>query len=72
MLTVDRTKVEIARAKKGISSGKLNKLAGISSTTYYTMLVGKPVTPTSVYKLANALGVDATEILKESEGANNG
>lgn len=72
MLTVDRTKVEIARAKKGISSGKLNKLAAISSTTYYTMLLGRPVTPISVYKLAKALGVDATEILKESEGANNG
>lgn len=71
MLTVDRTKVEIARAKKGISSGKLNKLSGISSTTYYTMLVGKPVTPTSVHKLAKALGVEVTEILKESEGANN-
>lgn len=71
MLTVDRTKVEIAQAKKGISSAKLNKLSGLSSSTYYTMLGGQPCKPTSVYKLAKALDVEVTEILKESEGANN-
>lgn len=71
MLTVDRTKIEIAQAKKGISSAKLNKLSGLSSATYYAMLVGKPCKPTSVHKLAKALGVDVTEILKESEGTDN-
>ena len=72
MLTIDKAKVEIAQAKKGIPSGKLNELAGLSKSTYWTMMRGKPCKPISVYKLAKALGVDATEILKESEGANNG
>lgn len=71
MLTVDRTKVEIAQAKKGLSSEKLNKLSGLSSSTYYLMLKGQPCKPLSVHKLAKALEVDVTEILKESEGANN-
>lgn len=71
MLIVDKAKVELAQAKKGIPSGKLNKLAGLSKSTYWTMMRGKPCKPVSVYKLAKALKVDVTEILKECEGTSN-
>lgn len=72
MLTVDGNKVEILQAQKGIPAGKLIKLSGLTPTTIYCMKNGKPCKPLSVHKLAMALGADVTEILKESEGANNG
>ena len=70
--TVDRLKVNTILLKKGILTKDIFKLAGLSEATYYKILTGKPVSLASKYKLANALGVNLTEILKESEGANNG
>lgn len=70
--TVDRLKVNNILLKKGILTKEIFKLAGLSEATYYKILTGKPVSLASKYKLANALGVNLTEILKESEGANNG
>ena len=70
--TVDRLKVNTLLLKKGILTKEIFKLAGLSEATYYKILTGKPVSLASKYKLANALGVNLTEILKESEGANNG
>lgn len=70
--TVDRLKVNSILLKKGILTKEIFKLAGLSEATYYKILTGKPVSLASKYKLANALGVNLTEILKESEGANNG
>lgn len=69
--TVDRLKVNTILLKKGILTKEIFKLAGLSGATYYKILTGKPVSLASKYKLANALGVNLTEILKESEGANN-
>ena len=69
--TVDRLKVNTILLKKGILTKEIFKLAGLSEATYYKILTGKPVSLASKYKLANALGVNLTEILKESEGANN-
>lgn len=70
-LTVDRLKVNTILLKKGILTKEIFKLAGLSEATYYKILTGKPVSLASKYKLAKALGADVTEILKESEGANN-
>lgn len=69
--TVDRLKVNTILLKKGILTKEIFKLAGLSEATYYKILTGKPISLASKYKLANALGVNLTEILKESEGANN-
>lgn len=69
--TVDRLKVNTILLKKGILTKDIFKLAGLSEATYYKILTGKPVSLASKYKLAKALDVDVTEILKESEGANN-
>lgn len=69
--TVDRLKVNTILLKKGILTKEIFKLAGLSESTYYKILTGLPVSLASKYKLANALGVNLTEILKESEGANN-
>ncbi len=71
MLRVDRTKIEILQARNGLSVGKLITTSGLTEKTIQNMKNGKPCQILSVYKLAEALGVDVTEIIKESEGANN-
>lgn len=71
MLRVDKTKIEILQARKGLSVGKLITISGLTEKTIQNMKHGKPCKPLSVHKLAKALGVDVTEIIKESEGANN-
>lgn len=65
MLTVDKKKIETLQARNGIPSEKLPTLTGLSWLTIQNMKNGKPCKPLSVHKLANALEVDVTEILKE-------
>ena len=64
MLTLDREKIEILQAKKGIPSEELTANTGLTRGTIFSMKNGKPCRPTSVHKLAKALGVDVTELLK--------
>ena len=71
MLAVDRKKIEVYQAVKGISTNQLIHKSGLTEKTVQNLKNGKPCRPTSVYKLAKSLGVDVTEILKESEGADN-
>lgn len=65
MLTVDKEKIETLQARNGIPSEKLPILTGLTGITIRNMKNGKPCKPLSVHKLANALEVDVTEILKE-------
>lgn len=65
MLTVDKEKIETLQARKGIPSEKLPILTGLTGITIRNMKNGKPCKPLSVHKLAKALDVDVTEILKE-------
>lgn len=64
MLTLDRQKIEILQAEKGIPSEELISLTGLARITILNMKNGKPCKPLSVHKLAKALGVDVTELLK--------
>lgn len=65
MLTLDKKKIEILQAEKGIPSEKLHTLTGLTRATILSMKNGKPCKPLSVHKLAKALGVGVTEILKD-------
>lgn len=65
MLTLDKKKIEILQAKKGIPSEKLSTLTGLTRATIQNIKNGKPCKPVSVHKLAKALGADVTEILKD-------
>lgn len=67
MLTVDMKKIEVYQAVKGISTGQLIHKSVLTEKTVQNLKNGKSCRPTSVYKLAKALGVDATEILKKGE-----
>ena len=65
MLTVDKKKIETLQARNGIPSEELPTITRLSWLTIQNMKHGKPCKPLSVHKLAKALGVDVTEILKE-------
>lgn len=71
MLTVDKKKIEVYQAVKGISTSQLIHKSGLTEKTVQNLKNGKSCRPTSVYKIAKALGVYVTEILKESEGTSN-
>lgn len=65
MLKIDAKKLELSQAKKGINTNQIILKSGLTEKTIQNMKNGKPCRPLSVHKLANALNVDVTEILKE-------
>lgn len=65
MLKIDAKKLELSQAKKGINTNQIILKSGLTEKTIQNMKNGKPCRPLSVHKLAKALEVDITEILKE-------
>lgn len=65
MLKIDAKKLELSQAKKGIDTNQIILKSGLTEKTIQNMKNGKPCRPLSVHKLAKALNVDVTEILKE-------
>lgn len=64
MLRIDQKKLELCQAKNGTSTNQLIHKSGLTEKTIQNIKNGKPCRPTSVHKLAKALGVDVTELLK--------
>ncbi|MGN8627863.1 helix-turn-helix domain-containing protein [Bulleidia sp. HCP3S3_F2] len=65
MLKIDAKKLELSQAKKGINTNQIILKSGLTEKTIQNIKNGKPCRPLSVHKLAKALDVDVTEILKE-------
>ena len=65
MLKIDAKKLELSQAKKGINTNQIILKSGLTEKTIQNLKNGKPCRPLSVHKLAKALDVDVTEILKE-------
>lgn len=65
MLKIDAKKLELFQAKKGINTNQIILKSGLTEKTIQNLKNGKPCRPLSVHKLAKALEVDVTEILKE-------
>lgn len=64
MLRIDTKKLELCQARKGTSTSQLIDTSGLTEKTIQNIKNGKPCRPLSVHKLAKALGVDVTELLK--------
>lgn len=65
MLKIDAKKLELSQAKKGINTNQIILKSGLTEKTIQNLKNGKPCRPLSVHKLAKALEVEVTEILKE-------
>ena len=63
-MTVSKEKVNIIMARTQVSASMICEKAGFSRNRFYTILNSKSVSPKSVGRVANALGVDVTEIIE--------
>ena len=64
-MVLDVQKIKLALARKQLSFLEVLKKAHISSLTASRIYAGSEVQPKTAGKLAAALGVDVTEILKD-------
>lgn len=64
-MELSREKIEIARARKQITIEALAKLYGVSRARMNVILNQREVTALCAGRIAKALGLDVTEILKD-------
>ena len=64
-MKVSRRKLEIAMAKACMPRAKLEKKTGLSCTSISNAALGREVLPTTVGKIARALGVDVEDLMAE-------
>ena len=67
IMRLNKTKLEIAQAKKRINPYDLCEAAGIRYNTYRRIVKGGDCKPTTAGNIAAALGVDVEELI-EREG----
>lgn len=64
-MRVDRYKLLVKMAQKDLTTIRLAELAGLSRMTISSIRSGKTCSIQTANKLARALNVDVTELLKE-------
>lgn len=64
-MTISKSKLELIMARKKMNKSQLADAAGVSRNRIYTILGQKNATPVAVGRIADALGVDVTEIIDE-------
>lgn len=64
-MIADKKKVEIQMARLRINRAALADRAELTEASVKNVLYGRNVRPATIGKLAYALGVDVTEIVKE-------
>lgn len=63
-MLIDRDKIDLAMARKHYNIVKLADVYGVSAQRMRTIINSKKVSPVTVGRLADALGVDVTEIIE--------
>ena len=63
MFTINQSRIDIERARKGFTQKELAKTAGVGLVT----LKSKKLTPVSVGKIAKALNIDVEELIIHEE-----
>lgn len=64
-MTIDDNKIAVAMARKRFTKTSLAEAAGMSRNRLNVILNSKKVTPVAVGRIAEALGVDVTEIIEQ-------
>ena len=64
-MRIDRIKFVAELARRDMTQKRLSELSGVSRTTLNCIKNGKSCSDKVGHKIAQALGVDVTEILKE-------
>lgn len=61
-MTINRTKINFILARKGWTMGNFAEACGLSRGRLHAILNAKHIMPQTAGRLADALGVDVTEI----------
>ena len=64
-MTLDRKKVDIIFAKKKMNVSEFCQSVGFSRNRFYMVMNSKKISPKTAGRIAEALGVDVTEILED-------
>ena len=64
-MLVDRKRLELAMARACMNSADLPAAAGLPRPTVNNAIVGKSVRPSTLGRIAKALGVDPAELFRE-------
>ena len=64
-MKVDKRKLDIAMARAQLNRGDLAKKAGMSVQALCNVMQRKNCRPGTIGKIADALGVDVTEIIED-------
>ena len=65
IMYLDRDKINMAMARKSYNIAKLAEVYGVSAQRMRTILNSRKVSTATAGRLADALGVDVTEILED-------
>lgn len=65
-MKADKEKLDLIMSRRCVRSADVQRDANISRTTMYKLLSGSNVRTDTIGKVASALGVDVTEIMKEA------
>lgn len=63
-MKIDKKKLNLAMARKCLTTAELSTVAEMPRSTVNRVVAGKSAKPWTVGKIANALGVDVTEIIE--------
>lgn len=64
-MTISDSKIALVMARQALTKAALAEKAGMSRNRLNVVLNSKKVTPVSVGRIAQALGVDVSEILED-------
>lgn len=68
-MKADRKKLELAMARKCMSTEDLTKAAALPRPTVNNVVTGRSVRPGTLGRIAKALGVDPADIIKEADAS---
>ena len=64
-MKADRKKLELAMARKCMSTAELTEAAQMPRPTVNNVITGRGVKPATICRIAQALGVDVAEIIQQ-------
>lgn len=67
-MKTDRKKLELAMARACMSTSDLQIATGIPRPTINNVISGRSVRPSTLGRVAKALGVDVVELIKDIDG----
>lgn len=64
-MTLDKEKVDVILARKNTTVSALCETIGFSRNRFYTAMNSKKISPKTAGRMADALGVDVTDIIED-------